>query len=209
MSTIKPAAIRQLEKEFGLSKKKIASTSTLVTHWSIPSNEWSQTDIGHVVRDAILSATTSPFLRAIAVIVETEFTKEVKFFEMEEDELSAKEKVGALLCANEKIKALKELGTTHVLKASSITPSIFSFIKESKAKNAHILNIHHDYIRSFFDTPIDTSELIWNILEKGIEPRVMVIRNLREEDQHLPKNKRANGGNEIGNGDTSGILENT
>lgn len=200
-------AIKTIESEFGIKSKKEVSLKTSVKTWSVPSSSSSSTDVNYTIKKALLSATTSPYLRAVVVLLETKETKEALFIEMDEHPLSATEKVAALLHSKEQMKAIKELGATHTMEASWLTRLIFEIVQEKQATNIHIINIHHDYIRSFYEVPIDSSPVIWEVMENDFHEQTKVISILEKGGVDEEVEQQRSRGNKDGNDDTTGLLE--
>lgn len=184
-------AIKKLEKEFGVKEKKKISKSVIVKNWSVENEDFNTSDIDYTVREALLSMTTSPFLRAVLLLFETKETINATFIEMEEHPLSTNEKVGALMKSRSRMSSIKEVGSTHMINTNGLSKFIFDLLREKKAANVHVVNIHHDYIRSFYEVPIRREELIYHLLHNDHDDKVTVIRTVKE-DRGLSKNGNTN-----------------
>lgn len=171
--------LKNLQGEFGVKVKKEISKETIMTSWKTTSKNTPITDINYSIKEAMLSATTSPYLRAVIVIMEAEDTKKITFYEMEEHALTNRQRIGALLNSEKKMVALREIGVTHSMNSSWISKLVFDQARDMNATNVHIINVHHDYIRSFYLTPIKTEDLIWEILYNDHHERKKVIRTVR------------------------------
>lgn len=178
---VKSEYLKTIENEFGIKQIKKVMFSLSSKVYVAPSEVYTPSDVSMIIKEASLSAVTSPHLLAIFVLMETNRKKELMIIESEENEMSKEEKIGVLLNANKKMFGTKEVGITHQIDSTNIASYLFSYAKDNDIQNIHIVNVHHDYIRSFYQHPISTSNFIWNIMENGSFNHKRVIRKTTEK----------------------------
>lgn len=173
---INEKAIQQIQKEFGIKEKKRMSEKNLLTRYRIESGDAASQDVQYIIKQASASATLSPFLRAVVVFMEGDGFQEVSFIEMDEYKLSKNEKKAIFAHSSEQMRGIKEMNATHFMDASWISKYLFEEVRRLHATNIHIVNIHHDYIRAFYQSPISPNGLLFHLLDKDFESSEEVIR---------------------------------
>lgn len=167
-----------------VSKKKEESRTYSFTRYTIKKSEMKrvlgdspETD-KNVLRQATLSATVSPFLRAVMLIGESDSHYYLSVLESSEEKLNTVEIAGALINLDNDTLPIKEEGITFYIKPKSLTSLLSKEIKLLNLKNISLANIHHDYVRYFCGEGILEEVMVFHLLDNDFERLDQVIRKV-------------------------------
>jgi hypothetical protein len=162
-----------LEQKFGVSLKPKLSKQTSE---QFVKREWSTSVTAkeplspptNILRHAILSGVTSPYLRCMCVMAKTNTHIHTITIEPLENPLTREEMCGVLMQTNKQMTAFKEYKATHRIDASQVSHVLTQWTKKWPDAKLCIINVHHDYMRVFNDMQIDASSVIWDFIQKDV-----------------------------------------
>ena len=153
----------QAEKQMGISikKKKEFTKEIMEFELSLETKlpfEPETGNSGFMMKEAILEAITSPYLRAvIAFFVSPEKTT-IHISEVSEDPIRKQEMIGILAaCYDEMTRhvdrkftlTFQEKKQTHMIEGGPFAQSLMNKMSESHAAEVFLVNVHHDYARVY------------------------------------------------------------
>jgi hypothetical protein len=143
--------------EMGFLKKKV-STDQFITESDLveihyPEFQYQQ-DAEPLIREAIIAATASPFLRATVAFFLTRDQASIKVIQSAENSLTPEEYMGVLLLAYNRIAQsphrgisyFREANATHMIHGGEFADALNEYIEPYRHAEMLIINVNHDYL---------------------------------------------------------------
>lgn len=162
--------------------KKKESEVLLFTSYSMKKGKMSKTvpagGSQKALRDATLSASVSPFLRAVLLLGESDSHYFLFVLEPSEEKLHPRELAGALVHFDTPALAIKEQGVNYYFKPKGLTTMLTKEAELMNLKNISLANIHHDYVRYFGGGRILEEVITFHLLHNDFTRSEKVIRKV-------------------------------